>query len=507
MNLVLATIPANETLTGAAEAAASVVDAAKPLWVSFGQDIAYLVAAMLFIFGLKKLSSPRTARKGNWFAGMGMLLAIVATVWTPEWHSYMWIIPAMVFGGGIGLVLSIRVQMTGMPQLVGAFNGFGGIASILVVTSEYLRYTKESAQEIILPGTGLETVSIDQGLTMGLGIFIGGVTFVGSFVAFGKLQGILPGRPVQWPMQLPLNILAVISCFAMCILLAIFPEWWWCVVGLWVLSFVLGVTLLIPIGGADMPVGICLLNSYSGLAAAMTGFILPEPNKALMVSGALVGASGIILTYIMCKAMNRSLANVLFAGVGTDDSTGSAGTTAGEGKTVRSCDPEELAMLLEDAEKIVIVPGYGMAVAQAQYAVRDMFNKLGDKDIKVLFGIHPVAGRMPGHMNVLLAEVDIPYDNLLDLEDINAELETADLALVLGANDVVNPAARHDKSSPIYGMPIIDVDKARTCIVCKRSLGAGYAGVQNELFFMDNTLMLFGDAKKMITETTAAIEA
>jgi len=279
---------------------------------------------------------------------------------------------------------------------------------------------------------------------------------------------------------------------------------WWVVAAMWVLSFVLGVTLLVPVGGADMPVGVCLLNSYSGLAAAMTGFILSPPNKALMVSGALVGASGIILTYIMCKAMNRSLANVLFAGVGTDDSTGTSGTKSD--RTVRSVDPEEFAMLLEDASKVVIVPGYGMAVAQAQYAVRDMFNKLQGKGIEVVFGIHPVAGRMPGHMNVLLAEVDIPYDKLLELDDVNAELETADIALVLGANDVVNPAARHDKSSAIYGMPIIDVDKARTCVVCKRSLGAGYAGVQNELFFADNTLMLFGDAKKMISEVTSAIE-
>lgn len=471
-----------------------------PTWVTFVQDIAYLIAAILFIFGLKRLSSPRTARGGNAIAGLGMLLAIVVTLYTQHVMSFIWIFAAMLIGSAIGAVLSVKIQMTAMPQLVGLFNGFGGLGSIFVVTSEYIRLYKTDG-----PG-GIDSITIDQGITMGLGLLIGGVTWIGSLIAFAKLQGIMRGRPIQWPMQLPLNILGVAVCLTACVLLAFFPHWWGLVVLLWVLSWILGYTLLVPIGGADMPVGICLLNSYSGLAAAMTGFILPEPNKALMVSGALVGASGIILTYIMCKAMNRSLTNVLFAGVGTDDSTGTAGTTGQEGKTVRSVDPEEMAMLLEDAEKVVIVPGYGMAVAQAQYAVRDMFNKLEAMNKQVYFGIHPVAGRMPGHMNVLLAEVDIPYDRLCDLDQINAELETADLALVLGANDVVNPAARHDKSSPIYGMPIIDVDKARTCVVCKRSLAAGYAGVQNELFFADNTLMLFGDAKKMITEVTAAIE-
>ncbi|MBL1217939.1 MAG: NAD(P)(+) transhydrogenase (Re/Si-specific) subunit beta [Planctomycetes bacterium] len=482
--------------SGLAEAASS--HGHYPAWVTYTQDIAYLVAALLFAYGIKRLGSPRTARSGNGIAAIGMLIAIVVTLYTQEVMSFTWIIAAMVIGSAIGATFSIRVQMTGMPQMVGLFNGFGGIASILVVTSEYMRLAKADL---------LTTITPDQGLTMGLGILIGGVTFIGSLIAAGKLQGILPGRPMMWPMQLPLNVLGVALCLAGCVTLAINPALWWVVVGLWVISFILGITLLVPIGGADMPVGICLLNSYSGLAAAMTGFILPEPNKALMVSGALVGASGLILTYIMCKAMNRSLANVLFAGVGTDDSTGTAGRDAGGDKTVRSVDPEEMAMILEDSAKVVIVPGYGMAVAQAQYAVRDMFNKLEGKEIEVLFGIHPVAGRMPGHMNVLLAEVDIPYDKLLDLDQINAELETADLALVLGANDVVNPAARHDKGSPIYGMPIIDVDKARTCVVCKRSLAAGYAGVQNELFFMDNTLMLFGDAKKMITEVTAAIES
>jgi len=486
----------SETLTTQVMDTATKAEQVNPAWVMYTQDIAYLVAAFMFALGIKRLSSPRTARSGNRLAAVGMLIAIVVTMYTQNVMSLIWIAVAMLIGSGIGAVLAVRIQMTAMPQLVGLFNGFGGLASLLVVTSEYWRIYGSSSTGDITP---------DRGLTMGLGVLIGGVTFIGSLIAFSKLQGIMRGKPMQWPMQLPLNMLGIAVCITACVWLAFDPSSWWLILLLWVVSWILGFTLLVPIGGADMPVGICLLNSYSGLAAAMTGFILEPANKALMVSGALVGASGLILTYIMCKAMNRSIANVLFAGVGTDDSTGTAGTTSAD-KSVRSVDPEEMAMILEDAQKVVVVPGYGMAVAQAQYAVRDMFTKLEGKEIEVLFGVHPVAGRMPGHMNVLLAEVDIPYDKLMDLDEINAELETADLALVLGANDVVNPAARHDKSSPIYGMPIIDVDKARTCVVCKRSLAAGYAGVQNELFFMDNTLMLFGDAKKMITEVTSAIE-
>ncbi len=469
----------------------------KPTWWPFVEDIAYLVAAMLFIFGLKKLSSPRTARKGNAISAVGMLVAILATCYFQNWLSVSWILAAMVIGSGIGWILAVKIKMTGMPQLVGLFNGFGGLASLLVATSEYVKLYQQGS---------LHELTFDRGVTLGLALLIGGVTWTGSLIAYLKLQGTLSGKPIKLPGQLAFNALAVLACLTGCIWFAIDPSASWIIIMLWILGWILGVTLVIPIGGADMPVAICLLNSYSGLAAAMTGFILPTPNKALMVSGALVGASGIILTYIMCKAMNRSLANVLFAGIGTSDSAGPAIEGAQADKTARSVDAEEFAMLLEDAAKVVIVPGYGMAVAQAQYAVRDLFHKLVKKGIDVKFGIHPVAGRMPGHMNVLLAEVDMPYETLCDLETINAELERTDIALVIGANDVVNPAAREDKGSPIYGMPIIDVDKARTVVVSKRSLRPGYAGVANPLFYLDNTLMLFGDAKEKMQEVTAAIE-
>jgi len=468
-----------------------------PGWWSFTQNIAYLVAAMLFIFGLKKLSSPRTARQGNGLSAIGMLIAILATCYFQNWLSVSWILVAMVIGSAVGWILAVKIHMTGMPELVGLFNGFGGLASLLVATSEYYR-TYQAGD--------FTDMTFDRGLTVGLALLIGAVTWTGSLIAFLKLRGSIPGKPMKLPGQLAFNAVAVAACLIGAVWLAIEPSAWVIIVMLWVLGWILGVTLMIPIGGADMPVAICLLNSYSGLAAAMTGFILSPPNKALMVSGALVGASGIVLTYIMCKAMNRSLANVLFAGVGTSDASGPAIEGADANKTVRSVDPEEFAMLLEDAARVVIVPGYGMAVAQAQYAVRDLVNKLEAKGVDVKFGIHPVAGRMPGHMNVLLAEVDIPYEKLCDLETINPELERTDVALVLGANDVVNPAAREDQGSPIYGMPIIDVDKARTVVVSKRSLRPGYAGVANPLFYLDNTLMLFGDAKEKMLEVAAAIE-
>ncbi len=499
-----------ETILLLAQDTSNIVDNVAPVavdtWipnagVQFGQNIAYLVAAMLFILGIKKLSSPRTARRGNGLAALGMLLAIVATLYTNHLISFAWIAGAVAVGSVIGLLLATKVQMTSMPQLVGLFNGFGGIASLLVALSEYIRTAKAGEWE---------AMTFDRGFTLGLGCLIGAVTFTGSIIAVGKLQGTLPGRPVQWPGQLAMNGLGVLTCIVATVWLAIDPSATWTMYVICGVGLILGITLIIPIGGADMPVAICLLNSYSGLAAAMAGFVLAPPNKALMVSGALVGASGIILTVIMCKAMNRSIANVFFAGVGTDDAGApSAGGHEGgaSDKTARSVDPEEFAMLLEDAQKVVIVPGYGMAVAQAQYAVRDLVSKLEANDVEIKFGIHPVAGRMPGHMNVLLAEVDIPYDQLLDLDEINAELEQCDIALVLGANDVVNPAARSDKSSPIYGMPIIDVDKAHTVVVSKRSLRPGYAGVDNPLFYLDNTLMLFGDANVRVKEVTAAIES
>ena len=470
------------------------VPASIPVWVELAQDFAYLVASILFIFGIKQLSSPRTARRGNTTAGIGMLLAIVATLYVQNVISVVWIVIAMIIGSAVGAVLALRIQMTAMPQLVALFNGFGGLASVLVVGSEYMRRS----------GSESSTITYDQGLTMGLSILIGCVTFTGSMVAYGKLQGVIAGRPRQWSGQLIGNAVMFLVSVIASFWVALDNTQGWLLLLIVPFASVLGVTLTIAIGGADMPVMVALLNSYSGMAACATGFILDPPNKALIVSGALVGASGIILTSIMCKAMNRSLANVLFGGVGTDDSTG-ASAAHHDDRPVRSVDAEELAMMLDGVRKVIIVPGYGMAVAQAQHAVRDLFHILEKRGTEVYFGIHPVAGRMPGHMNVLLAEVDIPYDRLLDLEQCNPEFETAEVAMVLGANDVVNPAARHDKSSPIYGMPILNVDNAQTVIVCKRSLAAGYAGVENELFVAPNTLMFFGDAKKSMTDLCKAL--
>lgn len=454
------------------------------------RDIAYLVAAILFIFGLKKLASPRTARTGNALAALGMLIAVVATMIDLETLSYVWIVIALVIGSGIGVVLAARVQMTQMPQLVALFNGSGGIASALVAIAEYVRHG--------------EYMGADALFIVGLGTLIGCVTFSGSIVAAGKLDGKISGKPVILPMQLPLNITLIVVALLLSVVLLTSPGAWWTIPLIVVVSLALGVTLTMPIGGADMPVMVSLLNSYSGLAAAAAGFIIM--NKALIVAGALVGASGLILTAIMCKAMNRSLANVLFAGVGTADSSGTAGRESSFGGTVKSADPEDVAIILDSAQRVMIVPGYGLAVAQAQHAVRDLANKLQAKGVEVMYGVHPVAGRMPGHMNVLLAEADVPYEQLLEIDAANGEIDRCDAALVIGANDVVNPATRHDKGSPIYGMPIVDVDKARTVFVLKRSMGAGYAGVDNELFVLDNTLMVFGDAKDTIQKINAAMD-
>jgi NAD(P) transhydrogenase subunit beta len=489
--------------------------AQKPAWLDHAQDIAYLVAAVLFAVGLKMLASPRSARQGNTIAAIGMLIAIVATLYVENVLSFVWIVIAAAIGSVAGAIGAIRIQMTAMPQFVALFNGFGGLASLLVAVSEYARRVPaqrewmaslEQAQGlgILIDGLPPGVITMDQGLTIGLSILIGGVTFTGSMIAFAKLQGLMAGRPRIFKGQLIANIVMLAFALLGSIWLMFDPGAWLWIVLITLLGSALGVTLTIAVGGADMPVMVALLNSYSGMAACATGFVLAPPNKALIVSGSLVGASGIILTMIMCKAMNRSLANVLFGGVGTDDSTGAAGRVA-EDRNVRTTDPEDLAIMLDGARKVIIVPGYGMAVSQAQHAVRDLFNKLEARGCKVYFAIHPVAGRMPGHMNVLLAEVDIPYDRMLDLEQSNAEVQDADLALVIGANDVVNPAARHDTKSPIYGMPIIDVDKATVVVVSKRSLGAGYAGVENELFFMPNTLMFFGDAKKMMTALVGAL--
>ena len=456
-------------------------------------DIAYLVAAICFIYGLKMLSHPKTARNGNMIASIGMLIAIIATVVLGNNLDFKMIAIAMAIGSIIGAFFAIRVEMTQMPQLVAIFNGFGGAASALVASSEFLK----NSDGFVMPDSEMSLLLI---ISIVLSLLIGTLTFTGSFIAFGKLQGIVTTKPVTFPGQQILNgILAVIMVIAAYMIPTYGIDSFYVIV---VLSALLGILLVIPIGGADMPVVISLLNSYSGIAAAMTGFVLvssnPSAGSALIICGSLVGASGMILTQIMCKGMNRSLANVIFGAVGGDvDSSGS-----GEGKqlNIKSYSTEEAAMIFDAAEKIIVVPGYGLAVAQAQHAVREVAEFLEGKGKNVLYAIHPVAGRMPGHMNVLLAEANISYEQLKDLDEINPEFEDCDVALVLGANDVVNPAARTDQSSPIYGMPILNVDKARTVMVNKRSMNAGFAGIQNELFGYDNTIMIFGDAKDMLTQ-------
>mgnify|MGYP000017566753 FL=1 len=443
-------------------------------------NIAYVFAAILFILGIKRLSSPKTARSGNTVASMGMLIAIVATLVSFDLLDFQTIAIGMIIGTIIGAFFAIKVDMTQMPQMVAIFNGFGGGASALVAAAEYLNPANPSTF---------------NSATIAISVFVGTLTFTGSFIAFGKLQGFVSGRPIVFTGQKLLNALIAISLVSLGTFSVIVGETDSYFYGLVALSALIGITLTIPIGGADMPVVISLLNSYSGVAAAATGFVLM--NNGLIIAGALVGASGLILTKIMCKGMNRSLANVIFGAVGlTQD------TPSGDEKQiqVKSASTEEVAMILESAEKIIIVPGYGLAVAQAQHALREVADFLEKMGKKVLYAIHPVAGRMPGHMNVLLAEANVPYEQLLDLEQVNPEFETCDVAIVLGANDVVNPAARHDTSSPIYGMPILDVDKAKTVLVNKRTMNPGFAGIQNELFGFDNTLMVFGDAKAVLLD-------
>ncbi|GIV61270.1 MAG: NAD(P) transhydrogenase subunit beta [Rhodothermaceae bacterium] len=473
-------------------------------------DIAYLVAAILFIFGLKRLQSPATARRGNQLAALGMLIAVVATLFLHDILTPVEMVGGLVLGSAIGAVLARKVEMTGMPELVAAFNGFGGLASALVAAAEVAKFITQHGEPA---GVG-ETFDLVMALTIGLSVLIGMVTFSGSFVAFGKLSGKVSGNPIAFPGMRVLTVLLAVGALAgigyMMYGAADFPAVTEPVVygtaGLMGVALLLGILLVIPIGGADMPVVVALLNSYSGLAAAATGFVLD--NTALIISGALVGASGLILTNIMCVAMNRSLLNVLLGGFGGEAALEGGGPAAAlEGKTVNSTSPEDAAILLSYARQVIIVPGYGMAVAQAQHQVRELAELLQEKGVTVKFAIHPVAGRMPGHMNVLLAEANVPYDQLFEMDEINGEFDNTDVALVIGANDVVNPAARHDKSSPIYGMPILNVDHARTVIVMKRSLRPGYAGVDNELFYKENTQMLFGDAKESLTKLIAEVKA
>ena len=455
--------------------------------------ISYLIAASLFIYGLKFMSSPATARKGNMLASIGMLIAIVVTLIDKEIVSFEWIIVGLVIGSLIGAVSARKVQMTAMPEMVGIFNGFGGGASALVAVAEFFHYTSSPQM----------TMHMDASISILLTIIIGAVTFTGSFIAFGKLRGFISGSPIQFPLQKPVNVLVILGAIAFSVyIIGWAPNltFFYIVVGL---SLLYGVLFVIPIGGADMPVVISLLNSFSGLAACAAGFVVQ--NNILIIAGSLVGSAGLILTQIMCKAMNRSLTNVLFSAFGTGDLEAGATTATGD-KTARSVDAEEAAMIMGYAQSVIIVPGYGMAAAQAQHAVRELMELLQSRGIEVKFAIHPVAGRMPGHMNVLLAEAQVPYNLLIDMDDINPEFPHTDVVLVIGANDVINPIARYDKSSPIYGMPILDVDKARHVIIIKRSLNVGFAGIDNELFYDPKTTMFFGSAKDKVQELVAEVK-
>ncbi len=458
-------------------------------------NLSYLVAAALFIFGLKRLQSPTTARSGNIIAATGMALAIIVTLLETNFANWQMILVGAIVGALIGGVSAQAVQMTAMPQMVGIFNGFGGGASALVAISEFFR---------LLGGTDVMTV--DSGVSIMAGTLIGTVTFSGSLIAFGKLQNLITGAPVTWPLQKTINTLLLAACVGLAAYIIGWQQDMTLFLIFGTLGLALGVTTVISIGGADMPVVISLLNSYSGLAAAAAGFVVD--NRVLIIAGSLVGASGLILTNIMCVGMNRSLANVLFGAVGTADVVaGSVGAGPGT-ETVRDVSAEEAGMILTYANSVIFVPGYGMAVAQAQHAVRELADVLKERGVDVKYAIHPVAGRMPGHMNVLLAEANVPYDELFDMDDINDDFKNTTVAVVIGANDVVNPAARHDTSSPLYGMPILNVDEAEHIIVLKRSLRPGFAGVENELFFHAKTMMLFGDAKqsvnKLVSEAKAA---
>ncbi|MBE9232947.1 NAD(P)(+) transhydrogenase (Re/Si-specific) subunit beta [Cuspidothrix issatschenkoi LEGE 03284] len=462
-------------------------------FIPTGIQLTYLVAASLFILGLKKLGSPATARNGNLVAAVGMLLAIIATLLDQHVLNYEMILVGLAIGSVIGTVIAYKVQMTEMPQMVGLLNGLGGASSALIAVAEFWRLLDSS-----------QPIPLDVNISMLLDVLIGGVTLTGSFLAFAKLQGLISGTPITFPLQQPFNLLLLGSYLAGSAYLIMTPDSLPVFLGVVVVSLVLGVMFVLPIGGGDMPVVISLLNSLSGVAAAAAGFVVM--NNMLIIAGALVGASGLILTEIMCKAMNRSLFSVLFSAFGSV-STASGGAAAGASdQPVRSIDAEEGAMMLGYARSVVIVPGYGMAVAQAQHSVRELADQLERMGVDVKYAIHPVAGRMPGHMNVLLAEANVAYTQLYDMDDINPQFEQADVALVIGANDVVNPAARSDKNSPIYGMPILEVDRAKQTIVIKRGMSAGFAGVDNELFYKDKTTMLFGSAKDMVAKLVSEVK-
>ncbi|MGN6550865.1 MAG: NAD(P)(+) transhydrogenase (Re/Si-specific) subunit beta [Pararhizobium sp.] len=455
----------------------------------------YLVSGVLFILALRGLSHPTTSRRGNTLGMVGMAIAIVTTLAlaVPSGGGFALIIVGIVIGGGVGAYLARRIPMTAMPQLVAAFHSLVGLAAVLVAAAAL--YSPASFGIGVIGDIRSEAL-----IEMAIGVAIGAVTFTGSIIAFLKLDGRMSGKPIMLPMRHALNAALAIILIALIVTLVNTESHaaFWVIVAL---ALVLGVTLIIPIGGADMPVVVSMLNSYSGWAAAGIGFTLG--NLALIITGALVGSSGAILSYIMCKGMNRSFVSVILGGFGGE---AAAGGKDDIDRTVKMGSADDAAFLMANASKVIIVPGYGMAVAQAQHALREMADKLKAAGVEVKYAIHPVAGRMPGHMNVLLAEANVPYDEVFELEDINSEFAQADVAYVIGANDVTNPAARDDKSSPIYGMPILDVDKARTCLFVKRSLGSGYAGIDNTLFYKDGTMMLLGDAKKMTEDIVKALE-
>jgi NAD(P) transhydrogenase subunit beta len=455
----------------------------------------YLIASICFILALRGLSSPRTARTGNFYGIAGMVIAVGTTLLVPHVVSYGLIVAGIVIGGAVGTYIALKIQMTALPQLVAAFHSLVGLAAVCVAIAAF-----SAPQDfgIGMPGA-IERASRVE---MSIGMAIGAITFTGSIIAFGKLQGLITGRPLVFGGQHPLN--AALGVLLV-VLIGIFvgagaAAPFWLVL---LLSLALGFLLILPIGGADMPVVISMLNSYSGWAACGIGFTLS--NSLLIITGALVGSSGAILSYIMCKGMNRSIVNVILGGFGTEGGVIAAGAAAGD-RSVRSGSAEDAAFILKNAGSVVIVPGYGMAVAQAQHALREMSDDLKKDGVEVRYAIHPVAGRMPGHMNVLLAEANVPYDEVFELDEINRDFPATDVAFVIGANDVTNPAAKTDPSSPIYGMPILDVERAKTVLFVKRSMASGYAGVENELFYRDNTMMLFGDAKKMCEEIVKAME-
>jgi H+-translocating NAD(P) transhydrogenase subunit beta len=459
----------------------------------------YLVAGILFILALRGLSSPATSRAGNRNGMIGMAIAVATTIallWNKlDPATWGLIIGGVAVGGTIGAVTARRIPMTSMPQLVAAFHSLVGLAAVLVASAAL--YAPDGFG--ILGAEGIHTNSLVE---LGLGSAIGALTFTGSIIAFAKLNGNMSGAPILLPARHLVNIVIAAGIIVLLgILIASHGETQWAFWGLTVLALIMGITLIIPIGGADMPVVVSMLNSYSGWAAAALGFTLG--NFALIITGALVGSSGAILSYIMCKGMNRSFISVILGGFGGEDAAAAGGPAVD--RPFKKGSAEDAAFIMKNASKVIIVPGYGMAVAQAQHALKEMADKLKEEGVEVKYAIHPVAGRMPGHMNVLLAEAQVPYDEVFELEDINSEFSTADVAFVIGANDVTNPSAKTDKSSPIYGMPILDVENARTVLFVKRSMGSGYAGVDNPLFFNDNTMMLLADAKKMVEEIVKSL--